>query len=152
MCVYPNAGLPNPMAETGFDETPADTSALLEEFAQAGLVNMAGGCCGTTPEHIRAIAGKVASLTPRAVPEVPVKTRLSGLEALNIDDETLFVNVGEAHQRDGQQDVRPPGPRGEIRRGAGRGASRSRTGPRSSTSTWTRRCWTRWPVCTASPT
>ena len=95
VCVYPNAGLPNPMAETGFDETPADTSALLEEFAQAGLVNMAGGCCGTTPEHIRAIAGKVASLTPRAVPEVPVKTRLSGLEALNIDDETLFVNVGE---------------------------------------------------------
>lgn len=95
VCVYPNAGLPNPMAETGFDETPADTSALLEEFAQAGLVNMAGGCCGTTPEHIRAIAGKVAALTPRAVPEVPVKTRLSGLEALNIDDETLFVNVGE---------------------------------------------------------
>ena len=69
VCVYPNAGLPNPMAETGFDETPADTSALLEEFARAGLVNMSGGCCGTTPDHIRAIADKVTALTPRVVPE-----------------------------------------------------------------------------------
>jgi len=95
VCVYPNAGLPNPMAETGFDEGPADTAALLEEFARAGLVNMAGGCCGTTPDHIRAIAQKVQGLAPRVVPEVPVKTRLSGLEPLNIDEETLFVNVGE---------------------------------------------------------
>ncbi|MFC3337579.1 methionine synthase [Paracandidimonas soli] len=95
LCVYPNAGLPNPMAETGFDETPADTSALLQEFAQAGLVNMAGGCCGTTPDHIRAIAEKVQGLIPREVPQLPVKTRLSGLEALNIDSESLYVNVGE---------------------------------------------------------
>src|SRR5690606_38235906 len=95
VCVYPNAGLPNPMAETGFDETPEDTSSLLEEFARAGLVNMSGGCCGTTPDHIRAIAAKVATLAPRAVPEIPVKTRLSGLEPLNIDEDTLFVNVGE---------------------------------------------------------
>jgi len=95
VCVYPNAGLPNPMSDTGFDETPADTSALLEEFARAGLVNMAGGCCGTTPEHIQAIAEKVQALPIRVVPDIPVKTRLSGLEALNIDDESLFVNVGE---------------------------------------------------------
>ena len=95
VCVYPNAGLPNPMSDTGFDETPADTSALLEEFARAGLVNMAGGCCGTTPEHIAAIAAKVTSLPIRVVPDIAVKTRLSGLEALNIDDESLFVNVGE---------------------------------------------------------
>ena len=95
VCVYPNAGLPNPMSDTGFDETPADTSALLEEFARAGLVNMAGGCCGTTPEHIQAIAEKVRSLPIRVVPDIPVKTRLSGLESLNIDDESLFVNVGE---------------------------------------------------------
>ena len=95
VCVYPNAGLPNPMSDTGFDETPADTSALLEEFARAGLVNMSGGCCGTTPAHIRAIADKVSTLATRVVPTVPVQTRLSGLEALNIDDETLFVNVGE---------------------------------------------------------
>ena len=95
VCVYPNAGLPNPMSDTGFDETPADTSALLEEFARAGLVNMAGGCCGTTPEHIQAIAEKVQALPIRVMPEIAVKTRLSGLEALNIDDESLFVNVGE---------------------------------------------------------
>jgi len=95
VCVYPNAGLPNPMSDTGFDEEPADTSALLEEFARAGLVNMAGGCCGTTPDHIAAIAAKVRELTPRVVPEIAVKTRLSGLEPLNFDEETLFINVGE---------------------------------------------------------
>ncbi|HUH39705.1 MAG TPA: methionine synthase, partial [Castellaniella sp.] len=95
VCVYPNAGLPNPMAETGFDETPSDTSSLLEEFAQAGLVNAVGGCCGTTPEHIHEIARKVRDLPVRVPPIIPVKTRLSGLEPLNIDDESLFVNVGE---------------------------------------------------------
>lgn len=95
LCVYPNAGLPNPMSDTGFDETPDDTSSLLEEFAKAGFVNMVGGCCGTTPEHIAAIVNSVQQLPARSVPEVPVKTRLSGLEALNIDDESLFVNVGE---------------------------------------------------------
>ncbi len=63
---YPNAGLPNPMAETGFDETPADTSALMGEFAKAGFLNIAGGCCGTTPEHIAAIAKAVAQSKPRA--------------------------------------------------------------------------------------
>ena len=67
VCVYPNAGLPNPMSETGFDETPADTSGLLKEFAQAGFLNIAGGCCGTTPEHIRAIAKAVQGLKPRAI-------------------------------------------------------------------------------------
>jgi 5-methyltetrahydrofolate--homocysteine methyltransferase len=65
---YPNAGLPNPMSETGFDETPADTSGLLKEFAQAGLVNIAGGCCGTTPEHIAAIARTLAEVKPRRWP------------------------------------------------------------------------------------
>ena len=67
--VYPNAGLPNPMSETGFDETPEVTSALLMEFAQAGFVNIAGGCCGTTPDHIRAIAAAIDGLPPRAIPE-----------------------------------------------------------------------------------
>jgi 5-methyltetrahydrofolate--homocysteine methyltransferase len=62
---YPNAGLPNPMSDTGFDETPADTSRQLEEFARAGLVNVAGGCCGTTPEHIAAIAKALAGVKPR---------------------------------------------------------------------------------------
>ena len=63
---YPNAGLPNPMAETGFDETPAITSRLLAEFAQAGFVNIVGGCCGTTPEHIAAIAQRVSAYRPRS--------------------------------------------------------------------------------------
>ncbi|MGF6570322.1 5-methyltetrahydrofolate--homocysteine methyltransferase [Paraburkholderia sp. GAS333] len=65
---YPNAGLPNPMSDTGFDELPADTSGLLKEFAQAGLVNIAGGCCGTTPEHIEAIAKALADIKPRQWP------------------------------------------------------------------------------------
>ncbi|WP_116134745.1 homocysteine S-methyltransferase family protein [Trinickia diaoshuihuensis] len=63
---YPNAGLPNPMSDTGFDETPDDTSRQLKEFAQAGLVNLAGGCCGTTPEHIAAIAKALSGVKPRA--------------------------------------------------------------------------------------
>jgi len=95
VCIYPNAGLPNPMSDTGFDELPADTSALLKEFAEAGFINVAGGCCGTTPEHIKAIADAMTKATPRAVPEVPVALRLSGLEPFTIDDASLFVNVGE---------------------------------------------------------
>ncbi len=65
---YPNAGLPNPMSDTGFDETPDVTSSLLKEFAQAGFVNIAGGCCGTTPDHIRAIAQAIEGVAPRSVP------------------------------------------------------------------------------------
>ncbi|QET03082.1 MULTISPECIES: homocysteine S-methyltransferase family protein [Cupriavidus] len=65
---YPNAGLPNPMSDTGFDETPEVTSSLVEEFAASGLVNLVGGCCGTTPEHIAAIAKRVADKAPRAWP------------------------------------------------------------------------------------
>jgi 5-methyltetrahydrofolate--homocysteine methyltransferase len=95
VCVYPNAGLPNPMSDTGFDETPDVTASLLSEFARAGFVNIAGGCCGTTPEHIAAIAQAVTALPPRIVPERPRALRLSGLEAFNVDESTLFVNVGE---------------------------------------------------------
>ncbi len=95
VCIYPNAGLPNPMSDTGFDELPADTSALLREFADAGFINIAGGCCGTTPEHIKAIADLLATTAPRVVPTVPVAQRLSGLEPFTIDDDSLFVNVGE---------------------------------------------------------
>ncbi|MEP6608513.1 MAG: methionine synthase [Burkholderiaceae bacterium] len=93
--VYPNAGLPNPMAETGFDETADVTSSLLREFAAAGFVNIAGGCCGTTPEHIRATALAIEGLAPRVVPTTPPLMRLSGLEPVTITDESLFVNIGE---------------------------------------------------------
>jgi 5-methyltetrahydrofolate--homocysteine methyltransferase len=65
---YPNAGLPNPMAETGYDETPDETARLIEDFARNGFVNIVGGCCGTTPAHIRAIAAAVAAIPPRALP------------------------------------------------------------------------------------
>jgi 5-methyltetrahydrofolate--homocysteine methyltransferase len=93
--VYPNAGLPNPMSDTGFDETPEITSSLLAEFARSGFVNLVGGCCGTTPEHICAIATAVSGLAPRKVPSIEPRLRLSGLEPLNIGSDTLFVNVGE---------------------------------------------------------
>ncbi len=95
VCVYPNAGLPNPMSDTGFDETPEITASLLEEFARAGFVNIAGGCCGTTPEHIGAIAKAIEGMAPRAVPERPRELRLSGLEAFSVGEDSLFVNVGE---------------------------------------------------------
>ncbi len=92
---YPNAGLPNPLAETGYDETPDYTAGLLKEFAQSGFVNIVGGCCGTTPAHIKAIAEAVRDIPPRVVPVIEKRTRLSGLEPLNIGDDSLFVNVGE---------------------------------------------------------
>ncbi len=90
---YPNAGLPNAFGE--YDETAGETAAALIEFAQAGLVNLVGGCCGTTPEHIAAIAQGVGGIAARAVPQVPVAMRLSGLEPLTITEDSLFVNVGE---------------------------------------------------------
>ncbi|ACL59775.1 methionine synthase [Methylobacterium nodulans] len=93
VCAYPNAGLPN---EFGlYDESPEAMAALVGEFAGSGLVNMVGGCCGTTPDHIRAIAEAVAGKAPRRVPEVPRLMRLSGLEPFTLTKEIPFVNVGE---------------------------------------------------------
>jgi 5-methyltetrahydrofolate--homocysteine methyltransferase len=93
VCAYPNAGLPNAFGE--YDETPEQTAAILAEFAQSGLLNIVGGCCGTTPDHIRLIAEAVRGVKPRKRASVEVKCRLSGLEPLNISEDTLFVNVGE---------------------------------------------------------
>jgi 5-methyltetrahydrofolate--homocysteine methyltransferase len=90
---YPNAGLPNAFGE--YDETPDAMASVVGEFATAGLVNLVGGCCGTTPDHIKAIAGAAGEATPRVVPEVAPAMRLSGLEPLTIADDSLFVNVGE---------------------------------------------------------
>ncbi|MDO9456013.1 methionine synthase [Nocardioides sp.] len=90
---YPNAGLPNAFGE--YDEAPDETAAMLAEFAEAGFVNLAGGCCGTTPDHIKAIAGAVADKTRREPTVVEPAMRLSGLEPFTIDDDSLFVNVGE---------------------------------------------------------
>ncbi|GJE57266.1 MULTISPECIES: methionine synthase [Methylobacterium] len=93
VCAYPNAGLPN---EFGlYDESPEAMGKLVGEFAASGIVNMVGGCCGTTPDHIRAIAEAVADKKPRAIPDVPRLMRLSGLEPFTLAKEIPFVNVGE---------------------------------------------------------
>ncbi|WP_310121169.1 methionine synthase [Pseudomonas oryzihabitans] len=90
---HPNAGLPNAFGE--YDETPAQMAAVVEEFAASGLLNIVGGCCGTTPAHIQAIAEAVAKHAPRQLPDIPKACRLSGLEPFTISRESLFVNVGE---------------------------------------------------------
>jgi len=90
---HPNAGLPN--AFGGYDESPEQMAEQLREFAHSGLLNIVGGCCGTTPEHIRAIAEAVAGAKPRSIPELPPLTRLSGLQPFVISPNINFVNVGE---------------------------------------------------------
>ena len=93
VCAYPNAGLPNELG--GYNETPAQTAALVGEFAEAGFVNVVGGCCGTTPAHIEAIAGAVEAVAPRLVPTRTPRLELSGLEPFALTDDIPFVNVGE---------------------------------------------------------
>ncbi len=90
---HPNAGLPNEFGE--YDELPSQTAKVIEEFAQSGFLNIVGGCCGTTPGHIEAIAKAVAGYAPRPIPDIPKACRLSGLEPFTIDRSSLFVNVGE---------------------------------------------------------
>ncbi len=94
---YPNAGLPNPLSETGYDETPEITSTLLLDFAESGFVNIVGGCCGTTPEHIAMVVERLKDISPREIPLREDATRLSGLEPLTItpDVEGPFIMVGE---------------------------------------------------------
>ncbi|WCE29988.1 methionine synthase [Vibrio sp. SCSIO 43137] len=91
--VHPNAGLPNAFGE--YDLSPEDMAEHVEEWAKSGFLNLVGGCCGTTPEHIRQMAKVVEGIKPRALPDIPRACRLSGLEPLTIDKDTLFVNVGE---------------------------------------------------------
>ncbi len=90
---HPNAGLPNEFGE--YDESPEDMADVVGEFARSGLVNLVGGCCGTRPDHIAALGAAIQGLTPRQVPERPVRCRLSGLEPFNIGPDDLFANVGE---------------------------------------------------------
>jgi 5-methyltetrahydrofolate--homocysteine methyltransferase len=90
---HPNAGLPNAFGE--YDETPDTTSRIIQEFARAGFVNIVGGCCGTTPEHIEAIVDAVADTPPRTVPKLEPLCRLSGLEPLTIGPDSLFADIGE---------------------------------------------------------
>ncbi len=90
---HPNAGLPNAFGE--YDETPEQMAAIIREFAESGLLNIVGGCCGTTPAHIRAIAEAVNELPPRSIPLIELRCRLAGLEPLNIGPPIRFINVGE---------------------------------------------------------
>lgn len=90
---HPNAGLPNEFG--AYDETPDETATMVADFAKSGIVNIVGGCCGTTPEHIRVMVQKVSAFAPRQIPEYKPACRLSGLEAFNITRDSLFVNVGE---------------------------------------------------------
>ncbi|MBT8063788.1 MAG: homocysteine S-methyltransferase family protein, partial [Gammaproteobacteria bacterium] len=91
--LYPNAGLPNELGE--YDDSPENMAEVLSEFAAAGLLNLVGGCCGTTPDHIRAIAGAVENIAPRELPRQEAHCRLSGLEPLTLTPELNFVNIGE---------------------------------------------------------
>ena len=91
--VHPNAGLPNEFGE--YDETPEQMAQEVHHWAEQGWVNIIGGCCGTTPDHLAAMAEACLAHPPRKIPKLPVETRLSGLEPLNIGEHTLFVNVGE---------------------------------------------------------
>ena len=92
---YPNAGLPNPLADTGYDQLPETTGALLREFGQSGLINLVGGCCGTTPAHIRAVAENLRDVEPRPIGVPPQVSRFSGLEPLVINSDSNFIMVGE---------------------------------------------------------
>jgi 5-methyltetrahydrofolate--homocysteine methyltransferase len=94
-CFYPNAGLPDPLSPTGFPETPETLAPQLREWAQSGFLNIVGGCCGTTPAHIRAIAQAVRGFPPRTIPKIEPHLRLSGMEAFTLTPQTNFVNIGE---------------------------------------------------------
>ena len=95
LSAYPNAGLPNPLLPTGFPETPKTLAPQLKEWSQNGWLNIVGGCCGTTPAHIKAIAAAVKNLPPRVPPKVESHLRLSGLDALTVRPDSNFINIGE---------------------------------------------------------
>ena len=95
LILYPNAGLPDPLSETGFPETPQTMTPQMREWADQGWLNITGGCCGTTPEHIRRIAEAVKDVAPRVPPVVPPYLRLAGSQPFNVRPGTNFVNIGE---------------------------------------------------------
>ena len=150
---YPNAGLPNPLSPTGFDLEPPDMARFLGEFAKAGLINIAGGCCGNTPEHIAAIAkalerqrrraqlaapGRSVAGCPSAPPSEPLPLRLSGSQPFT-QQPGVFMMIGERTNVAGSPQVRQARSRkASTRRPSASRASRSRTAPTSSTSAWTR--------------
>jgi len=95
LCAYPNAGLPDPLLATGFPETPESLAPQIREWAAAGFLNIVGGCCGTLPAHIKAIAAAIKDMPPRKIPQSAQHCRLSGLEPLTITPQINFINIGE---------------------------------------------------------
>lgn len=95
LSIYANAGLPNPLSPTGYDQSPADMGTFMRDYAESGFLNIVGGCCGTTPEHIGAIAEAVSGIAPRPVPVIERKLRLSGYEPYNHSPEKNFLMIGE---------------------------------------------------------
>ncbi len=95
LCAYPNAGLPDPLLPTGFPETPESLAPQIREWAEAGFLNIVGGCCGTLPAHIKAMAAAIQDIPPRKIPQAARHCRLSGLEPLTITPQANFINIGE---------------------------------------------------------
>lgn len=142
---HPNAGLPNEFGE--YDETPEAMAEELADWAKSGYLNVIGGCCGTTPEHIRAIVAAVHKYPPRAVPDIPKECRLSGLEAMSIGPDSLFVNVGERTNVTGSAAFKRLIVEGNYEAALDVAKQQVENGARSSTSTWTKACSTpnrRW--------
>ena len=133
---HPNAGLPNAFGE--YDLDAVEMAEHIREWASSGFLNLVGGCCGTTPTHIRAMADAVAGIKPRALPDLPVACRLSGLEPLIITADSMFVNVGERTNVTGSAKFKRLIKEGSTTRPWTWPSSRWRTAPRSSTSTWMR--------------
>jgi Methionine synthase I, cobalamin-binding domain len=119
--------------------------AQIEEFATAGLVNIVGGCCGSTPEHIRAIVRAVAGKAPRPIPRIAPRLRLSGFEPFTLTPEIPFVNIGERTNVTGSARFRKLIKAGDFAGALAVARDQVENGPRSSTSTWTKACSTRRP-------
>ena len=131
--VYPNAGLPNPLLPTGFPETPESLAPQLAEWGRAGMYNIVGGCCGTTPPHIAKIAEAVRGIPPRVPPKVEPYLRLSGLDALTLTPQTNFINIGERTNVTGSPRFMKLILAGNYEEAVRSRASRWRAVPRSST-------------------
>ena len=140
VCAYPNAGLPNEFGQ--YDESPEFMAGLIGEFAAAGLVNIVGGCCGTTPDHIAAIAAAVAPHKPRIDAGDRTAAAAVGPGAVQADVRNSLRQCRRAHQRHRLGAIPQADHGGRLYRRACRSrATRSRTARRSSTSTWTKACW-----------
>jgi len=136
---HPNAGLPNEFGE--YDQTPEEMADIIEGFARDGFLNIIGGCCGSRPDHIEAVANAVAKYPPRKIPSPKPALRLSGLEPYTGDENTLFINVGERTNVTGSKRFLRLIKEEQYEEALSVAGTRSKTAHRSSISTWMRACW-----------